>query len=57
MINFEDITKENIKEHNPNWPEIPAQPYRILSIVGYGLKVFKWFKSFYWILQQYGWYL
>ena len=41
MINFEDITKENIKEHNPNWPEIPAQPYRILSIVGYGLKVFK----------------
>ena len=41
MINFEDITKENIKEHNPNWPEIPAQPYRILSIVDYGLKVFK----------------
>ena len=57
MINFEDITKENIKEHNPNWPEIPDQPYRILSIVDYGLKVFKWFKSFYWILQQYGWYL
>ena len=20
MINFDDATKENIKEHNPNWP-------------------------------------
>ena len=24
------ITKEDIKEHNPNWPEIPDHPYRIL---------------------------
>ena len=23
MFNFDDVTKENIKEHNPNWPEIP----------------------------------
>ena len=30
MINFNDITKENIKEHNPNWD----QPYRILIIGG-----------------------
>ena len=30
MINFDDITKENIKEHNPNWPEILDHPYRIL---------------------------
>ena len=22
-INFDDDTKENIKEHNPNWPQIP----------------------------------
>ena len=22
MINFDDVTKENIKEHNPNWPQI-----------------------------------
>ena len=22
MINFDDVIKENIKEHNPNWPEI-----------------------------------
>ena len=21
IINFDDITKENIKEHNPNWPQ------------------------------------
>ena len=23
MFNFDYITKEDIKEHNPNWPEIP----------------------------------
>ena len=22
MIKFDDITKESIKEHNPNWPQI-----------------------------------
>ena len=22
MIDFDDVIKENIKEHNPNWPEI-----------------------------------
>ena len=27
MINFNDVTKENIKEHNPNWD----QPYRIFN--------------------------
>ena len=32
MINFDDVTKENIKEHHPNWPEIPDHPYRILII-------------------------
>ena len=30
MINFDDVTKENIKEHNPNWPQIPDHPCRIL---------------------------
>ena len=30
MINFNDATKENIIEHNPNWPQIPDYPYRIL---------------------------
>ena len=29
MINF-DVTKENKKEHNPNWLQIPDHPYRIL---------------------------
>ena len=28
--NFDNVTKENIKEDNPNWPEIPDHPYRIL---------------------------
>ena len=32
MINFDDVVKENIKEHNPNWPQIPNHPYRILII-------------------------
>ena len=32
MINFDDFTKENIKEHNQNWSEIPDHPYGILII-------------------------
>ena len=32
MINFGDVTKENTKEHNPNWPQISDHPYRILII-------------------------
>ena len=36
MINFDDVTKENIKEHNPNWPQIPDHPYRILITQGAG---------------------
>ena len=28
MINFDDV----IKEHNPNWPQIPDHSYRILII-------------------------
>ena len=27
-------TKEDIKEHNPNWPERPDHPYRILIVWG-----------------------
>ena len=30
MINFYRVIKENIKEHNPNCPQIPDHPYRIL---------------------------
>ena len=36
MINFGDVTKENIKEHTPNWPQSPEHPYRILIIGGSG---------------------
>ena len=30
MINFDEYTNENKKEHNLNWPYIPDHPYRIL---------------------------
>ena len=33
MINFDDVTKENIKEHHPNWSEIPDHPYRIITLI------------------------
>ena len=36
MINFDDVTKENIKNNNRNWPQIPDHPYRILIIGGPG---------------------
>ena len=36
MINFDEYTNENKKEHNPNWPYIPDHPYRILIIGGLG---------------------
>ena len=32
MIKFDDVTKENINEHNPNWPQIPDPLQRILII-------------------------
>ena len=31
-LKFDDTKKENIKEHNPNWPQIPDHLYRILII-------------------------
>ena len=36
MFNFDYITKEDIKEHNTNWPEILDRPYRIFIIGGSG---------------------
>ena len=36
MINFDDYTNENKTQHNPNWPYIPDDPYRILIIGGSG---------------------
>ena len=32
MITHNDVTKENIKSYNPNWPLILDHPYRILII-------------------------
>ena len=34
MINFGDVTKENIKEHNPNRLQTANHPSRILIIGG-----------------------
>ena len=34
MFNFDYITKEDIKEHNPNWLQIPNHAYRILAVGG-----------------------
>ena len=36
MINFDDVTSENVKEHNSNWPQIPDYSYRILIFAGSG---------------------
>ena len=35
MINLTDVTKENIKEHNLNWPQVPDHLHRILIIRDY----------------------
>ena len=37
MINVDDVMKEEKKEYNPNWPEIPDHSCRILIIGGSGL--------------------
>ena len=41
MITFDDVTKENIKEHNLNWSQIPEHQYRILmnGVSGSGKKI------------------
>ena len=36
MINIDEYTNLNKKEHNLNWPYIPDHPYRILIIGGQG---------------------
>ena len=38
MFNFDYSTKQDIKEHNPKWPEIPVYPYRILITRGSGFR-------------------
>ena len=34
MINYDYVTKENIKERNPDWPQTSDHPCRILIIGG-----------------------
>ena len=36
LINFDVVSKEDIKEYNWNRPQIPDHPYRILIIGGSG---------------------
>ena len=36
MINFDEFTNVNKKEHNLNWSYIPGDPYRILIVGGSG---------------------
>ena len=36
MINSDEYSNENKKQHNFNWPYIPDHPYRILIIGGSG---------------------
>ena len=35
-INFDYITKKDIKENNSKWPQIPDHSYRILIVGGSG---------------------
>ena len=36
MFHFDYIIKEDIQEHNPNWPQIPDHTYKILLVGGSG---------------------
>ena len=36
MINLDDVTKENIKEYNPIWPQIPDKSKIKVIIRGSG---------------------
>ena len=30
MINYDNVTNENINDHNPNWKQIPDHQCRVL---------------------------
>ena len=35
IINFDNVTRQNIRNHNTNWPKFLDHPYRILIIGGF----------------------
>ena len=45
MISFDDVIKEEAKENNPNWSQIPGHLHRILIIRGSGFG-----EKIYWII-------
>lgn len=47
MINFDDVKKEHMNEHNPKWLQISDHPYRIYRIRGLNKK-----KSLFNIISQ-----
>ena len=38
MINFDDVMKEETKDHNPIWSQIPDHLHRLLIIGDYGFR-------------------
>ena len=32
MVNFDNVTRENLKEQNPAWSQIPDHPHRLFII-------------------------
>ena len=36
MVNVDGITKENIKQYHPNWPQILGHPFRVWMVGGSG---------------------
>ena len=38
MINFDYVSRENIKEHNPKWPQIPDKKGQRIAILKSGKK-------------------
>ena len=41
MTNFDDVTNENMKKHDPNWLQIPDHQYwiKIIASSGSGKKI------------------
>ena len=55
MQNFNEITKENNKEHNKKWPYIPDHPHRILIIGGSGSEKTRWYWQNLFVCKRFNW--